>query len=130
MLYFSNKRPMETRTIDLSWLCLVIPMGIILIAAVFGTHSRLKDAKRIMDAQNRGAFDDMNTPKQKGRFRWLALMALIGVIGAMGSLAIIILQRFDIILIPVGIVFASLGVFGVLGAIAGYLMQREINRRL
>jgi len=105
-------------------------MGIILIAAVFGTHSRLKDAKRIMDAQNRGAFDDMNTLKQKGRFGWLALMALIGVIGAMGSLAIIILQRFDIILIPVGIVFAFLGVFGVLGAIAGYLMQREINRRL
>lgn len=121
---------METRTVDLSWLCLVILLGIVLIAAIFGTRSGLRYAKRIMDAQNRGAFDDMNTPKQKGRFRWLALMALSGVIGAMGSLAIILLQRFGIILIPVGIVFASLGVFGVLGAIAGYLMQREINRRL
>jgi len=113
---------METNTIDLSWLCLVIPMGIILIVAIFGTRSRLRYAKRIREAQNRGAFDDMNTPKQKTRFRWLALMALIGVIGAMGSLAILILQRFGIILIPMGIVLASLGLFGVLGAIAGYLM--------
>jgi len=122
--------PMESNAIDLSWLCLVIPMGIVLIAAIFGTRSRLRYAERIIEAQNRGVFDDMNTPKQKSRFRWLALMALIGVIGAVGSLAILILQQFGMILIPVGIVLVSLGVFGVLGAIAGYLMQREINRRL
>lgn len=83
-----------------------------------------------MEAQATGAFDEMNTPKQEIRFRWLALTALVGIIGAMGSLAILILQQFGIILIPVRIVFASLSVFGVLIAIAGYLMQREINRRL
>ena len=121
---------METNIIDLSWLCFVIPIAIVLIAAIFGTRSRLRYVKRIMEAQNTGAFDDMNIPGQKSRFRWLALTALIGVIGAMGSLAILILQQVGIILIPVGIVFASLSVFGVLSAIAGYLMQREINRRL
>ena len=98
--------------------------------AISGTRSKLRYARRIMEAQARGAFGDMNTPKQKTRFRWLALTALIGVIGAMGSLAILILQQFSIILIPVGIVFASLSVFGVLSVIAGYMMQREINRRL
>ena len=56
---------METNTIDLSWLCFVIPMGIVLVVTIFGTRSRLRYAKRIMDAQNRSAFDDMNTPKQK-----------------------------------------------------------------
>src|SRR5687767_10369420 len=121
---------METNTIDLSWLCLVIPMGIMLIAAFFGTRSRLRYAKRIMETQNRGAFNDMNTPKQKTRFRWLALLALTGVIGAMGSLIVLILQSFGMVPISIGIVFVSLVAFGVLGAIAGYLMQREIDRRL
>lgn len=121
---------METKTIDLSWLCLVIPIVIILIASILGTRSRLRYAKRIVDAQNRGAFDDMNTPEQKTRFRWLALIALIGVVGAICSLLTLILQRFGVISIPTGIIFVSMGVFGTLGAIAGYLMQREIDRRL
>lgn len=121
---------MVTNTIDLSWLCFVILMGIIFVTAFFGTRSRLRYAKRIMEAQKRGAFDDMNTPKQKTRFRWLASIALIGIIGAMSSLAILILQRFGIIPISMGIVLACLGLFTVLGAIAGYLMRREFDRRL
>ncbi len=100
MLYFSNNRHMETRTIDLSWLCLVIPMGIIVIIAILGTRSKLRYARRILEAQARGAFDDMNTPKQKPQFRRLTLMALIGIIGAMGSLAILILRRFVMTQIP------------------------------
>jgi hypothetical protein len=121
---------METNTIDLSWLCLVVPIGIIPIAAILGTRSRLRYAKRIKEAQGGGAFDDMNTPKQITRFRWLALIALIGIVGAMGSLMMLILQRFGMISIPAGIIFVFLGAFGILGTIAGYLMQREINHRL
>ena len=121
---------MEITTIDLSWLCIVIPAGIIIIAAIFGTRSRLRYVRQIREAQVRGAFDDMNMPKQKPRFRLLALTALLGVTGMMGSVAILILQSLGLIIIPVEIVFVSLGVFGVLGTMAGYLMQREIDRRL
>ena len=130
MLYFFNKKPMEANTINLSWLCLVIPIGIIVLVAVLGTRSRLRYVKRIWDAQARGAFNDMNAPKQKTRFRWLALLALLGVIGTMSSLMISVLQRFVVIPIPVGIVLVVFGVFGILTAIAGFLIQREIDRRL
>lgn len=130
MLYFSNNRHMETRTIDLSWLCLVIPMGIIVIIAILGTRSKLRYARRILEAQARGAFDDMNTPKQKPQFRRLTLMALIGIIGAMGSLAILILRRFVMTQIPVEAILVILGVFVAIIAVAGLLMQREIDRRL
>lgn len=82
-----------------------------------------------MGPQNKGAFDNMNTPKQKTRFRRLALMAFIGVIGTMGSLVTLILQQFGMVSIPMGSIFASIGVFGAFGATAGYLMQREIDRR-
>jgi hypothetical protein len=72
----------------------------------------------------------MNIPKQKTRFRRLALMAFIGVIGIMGSLVTLIFVFNSLVSIPMGSIFASIGVFGVLGATAGYLMQREIDRRL
>lgn len=121
---------MGTTTIDLSWLCFVIPIGIIGIIAVLGTRSRMRYAQRIMDAQRRGAFNDMNDPKQRARFRWLALTALIGISGAMSSLAMLILLKLLMIQIPIGVVLVLFAVFGAMSVVAGFLMQREIDRRL
>lgn len=110
---------METSIIDLSWFCFVVPLGIVLIVAVFGARSRFRYAKRIREAQKRGAFEDMNTPKQKNRFRWGALAALIGVVGVMSSLVALVLQRLGVIPLSIGIVFMSLGLFGTRAVIAG-----------
>jgi len=121
---------METYTINLSWLCLPILMGIVILAAFFGTRARLQYAKRISDAQARGAFNDLNTPKQKIRFRWRGLLALIGAVGAMSSLVTVILQSFGVISIPIVIILAAFSIFGALSSVAGFLMKREIDRRL
>jgi len=125
-----NPKPMETYTINLSWLCLPILMGIVILAAFFGTRARLQYAKRISDAQARGAFNDLNTPKQKIRFRWRGLLALIGAVGAMSSLVTVILQSFGVISIPIVIILAAFSIFGALSSVAGFLMKREIDRRL
>src|SRR5918996_1923305 len=84
---------METTTSDLSWLCVVIPIGIIVLAAILGTRSRLRYARRIREAQARGAFADMNTPENKSRFRRLAALALIGLLGVILSIIILVLLQ-------------------------------------
>ena len=121
---------MSTITFNLSWLCMPIYIRIILIFAVFGMRSRLRYAKRIKDAQSRGAFNDMSNPDQNSRFRWLALTALVGVLGAIASIGILLLRLLGIYLLPLEIVLIAFGIFGALGAIAGMLIQREIERRL
>jgi hypothetical protein len=111
-------------------LCLSIPFGILVVAAVLGTRSKLRYAKRIQDAQARGAFADMNAPEYKSRFRLLALFALIGVLGMTLSIAILFVQLITKFTNLYGITLAVALVFGIIGAGAGLLMQREINRRL
>jgi len=56
---------METNTINLSWLCLVVPIGIMIVVAILGTRSKLRYANRIRQAQGRGSFSDMNKPEAK-----------------------------------------------------------------
>jgi hypothetical protein len=121
---------MATMTIDLSWLCIVIPIGIIVVVAILGTRSRWRYARRIQEAQARGAFADMNTYENKSRFRRLAVMALVGLLGMILSIAILVLQQASKAPSFVGITIASAILFGIIASIAGFLMQREINRRL
>jgi len=111
-------------------ICVSIPLGILLVAVVFSIRSRLRYADRIWKAQARGAFEDMGTPENRSRFRRLAIFALIGVLGMPVSLAVLVLQmatkfssHYEVTII-VGMVF------GIIAAVAGLLMQREINRRL
>jgi len=111
-------------------LCLSIPFGILVAAAILGTRSKLRYAKRIQDAQARGAFADMNAPEYKSRFRLLALFALIGVLGMTLSIAILFVQLTTKFANLYGITLAVALIFGIIGAGAGLLMQREINRRL
>ena len=121
---------METTTLDLSWLCLVIPIGIIVLAAILGTRSRLRYARRIREAQARGVFADMNTPENKSRFRRLAALALMGLLGMILSIAILVLQQASRDPSFAGITIAAAILFGIIASIAGFLMQREIDRRL
>ena len=121
---------MEPTTIDLSWLCIVIPVGIIIVAAILGTRSKLWYARRIREAQARGTFADMNTPENKSRFRKLAIFAMIGLLGVFLSLVLLALQVENRITTFSGITAIVLVVFAVIGSIAGFLMQREVDRRL
>jgi hypothetical protein len=121
---------MDTTTIDLSWLCFVILIGITVLVAVLGTRSRLRYARRLREAQARGAFADLNTPENKSRFRRLAIFALIGMLGMILSLAILFLQLRSPFAHYYGITLGVAIVFGITGFIAGLLMQREFDRRL
>jgi hypothetical protein len=121
---------MEPTTLDLSWLCIVIPVGIMIVVAILGTRSKLRYARRIREAQARGAFADLNKPENKARIRSLAFLALIGLLGMLLSIVVLILQQVNQFTTFSGITVIVAIVFGVIGSIAGFLMQREVNRRL
>ena len=112
---------------DLTWLCFVGLMLIIIPAIYYGTRSRMRYVRRIREAQARGAFTDMNTPKTKSRVRRLALLALMGIAGTLLSTTMLIQQW---IRIPLGFVLAAIIVFAIIASVAGFLMRREIDRRL
>ena len=78
----------------------------------------------------RGAFADLETPKNKFRFRLLAGIALIGLLGMLFSFGIFVLQIAGKLPDVYGITIAIAVVFGIMSSIAGLLMNREINRRL
>jgi divalent metal cation (Fe/Co/Zn/Cd) transporter len=109
-------------------ICFVAFVGIVIILMTFSVRSRLKYAKRIKDAQARGAFDDMNTPSRRNL--WLASIALVGLLGVVATLGMFFLQLLHVVALPVEVLFIAFGVFGSMIAIAGTLMQREIDRRL
>ena len=121
---------MQPTTIDLSWLCIVIPVVVVIVAAVLGTRSRFRYARRIREAQAGGAFADMNTAEAKSRFRLLAILALIGLAGVALSVVIMLGLSLGRIHIPVGVIIGATFLFGIIAAVAGFLMQREIDRRL
>jgi len=88
------------------------------VAAILGAWSRLRHA-------------GLNTPENKSRFRLLAAIALIGLLGMIVAIAILVFLQArkaahysGIPLIIVAIIF------GIVASIAGFLIQREIDRRL
>lgn len=120
---------MQSTTIDLSWLCFVILVGIVIVAAVFGTRSRLRYARRIREAQARGAFADMNTPENRSRIRRFALLALTGTLSIVFSI-VMLLQPWIRIPVPFGVIIVVFVIFAIMASVGGFLMQREIDRRL
>jgi hypothetical protein len=119
-------------TIDLTWLCIPIGLigflGAVTVLMTLSVRSRLRYAKRIQAAQARGAFDDMNA--RKPQYLWLGVIALVGVLGVVVTIGMLILQLLHVVVLPVELIFIAFGIFGSMGAIAGTLMQREIERRL
>jgi ABC-type Fe3+ transport system permease subunit len=105
--------------------------------AIVTTQAKQRSANRILRAQARGAFTDLETPKNRSRFRILAGTALIGVLGFTCSIGVLALQSFRYYLNPgtelSNLYWVPIGIglmFGGIGAVAGLLMNREINRRL
>ncbi len=114
---------------DLSWLCFVPLMLIMIPVIYYGTRSRLRYARRIREAQARGAFVDMNTPENGSRLRRLAFLALIGSLGMIITI-LMVMQPWVRLPIPFGVFITAFLAFGILASVAGFLMKREIDRRL
>ncbi|HLO32562.1 MAG TPA: hypothetical protein VK249_25670 [Anaerolineales bacterium] len=123
--------------INLSWL--MIPCGLIGLAVFFGllaiainyrVRSGLRYPKQMNNAIARGAFNDMNTHRHKRRFRWLAGIALIGVLALTAIIGLMALRILGLIDVPISLLLIPFGIFGGFAGIAGLSMQREINRRL
>jgi polyferredoxin len=100
------------------------------MVAVLGTRSRMKYANQIREAQARGAFKDMNAPEYKSRTRRFALIALIGLLGMVLSSAVLIFQLVSKITNFSGLTVIIALLFGILSSVGGYLMKREVDRRL
>jgi hypothetical protein len=115
---------------NFSWLCVAAFIALMIPVIYFGITSRLKYAKQILDAQAKGAFSDLNTPKVKSRFRRLAVVALIGLSGMTLFLLGFVILQVNRMIAYSGVVITIAILFGISGAAAGLLMQREINRRL
>ena len=126
----------------LSLVCLtgfvVIPyMAVMAAFAIIGTQAKQRSAKRIMAAQARGAFADLESPKNTFRFRFLAGFALFGVLGFTCSIGAFALQSLRYYLKPgtelSSLYWVTIGVgliFGSICAVAVLLINREMNRRL
>ena len=116
-------------TINASWLCFVIPLGLFLLVMYFGIRSRLRYYKRLSEARSRGVFEDMGEgPKRK--FRSLSIIALVGLIGIACSFGLFLLTSLRTISISFMFIIVLFGISGLMSATAGLLMQREINRKL
>ena len=104
-------------------------IGVFAAIAIVSTQAKQRSANRILKAQAEGAFADLETPKNKLRFRFLAGIALFGVSGMTCSITTFVIDmatRFanrDWAPLLVALIFGSIG------AVAGFLMQREINHR-
>ncbi len=96
----------------------------------YGARSRMRYARRIREAQARGAFADMNTPQNKFRFRRLAILMLVGVLGMILSVTTLLLRQVPPSDTSYGLILVVAVLFGMITTIASFLMQREINRRL
>ena len=124
-------------SVFLAGLCLLTYIAVFAAIVIVTTQAKQRSARRIMRAQARGAFDDLETPKNRFRFRLLAGIALFGVLGFTCSIGVFALHSFSHYL-NLGTEFSKLYwvtivmalVFGSVGAVAGFLMEREINRRL
>jgi|GEM_PF-1790492 FtsH-binding integral membrane protein len=122
---------MKIIIIDNFWTVICLATSSILILfAVLVTRSKIKYANQLREAQARGAFKDMNTPEYKSRTRHFALIALIGLLGMVLSFVIMIFQQVSGVTNFSGFTAIVALLFGILSSVGGYLMKREIDRRL
>jgi hypothetical protein len=81
------KNELNVGFMDLTWLCFVALILLMIPVIYYGTRSRIQYVRRIREASARGAFADMKEPKSKSRIRHLAFVALVGAIGMVVSLS-------------------------------------------
>ena len=121
---------METTSVDFSWLFAVLAIGLFVVLVILGARSRIRYMQRLQDAQSKGAFADLNMPANKSRFRRLVAIALISLLGSMVSSVILFLEVINNANPPIGILLIVDVIFAVIASVAGFLVKREINRRV
>lgn len=119
-------------SLGLIWFAGIIVLACIAIftsIAIVTTQAKQRYAKEILKEQARGAFKDLETPNDKFRFRLFAGIALLGVVGTTLSIGVLVLQVATKFSNPYWITIGIALIFSGIGAVAGFLMRREITRR-
>ncbi len=119
------------KTIDLTWLCFpLLCIMPILVLAYFRVQANRTFMTQYRAARARGAFDDLGSPETRRKLRWLSLTALLGIVLMIAGFALVVLTEYHVIAVPpVPMLISAFG-SGLVGAVTGLLMQREIVRRL
>ena len=122
---------MKIMIVDSLWtaICLTASSVLILLAFLV-TRSKIRSINRFHQAQTKGVFSELNKPEYKSRTRQFALIALIGLSGMVLSIAIVIFQQVSGFTNFSGFTVIVALLFGILSSVGGYLMKREIDRRL
>ncbi len=66
----------------LSAVCISIPIGILVFAAIYGIRMRMREADRLWAELARQTREDVGLPKNRSQARQLAVFAIIGIIAA------------------------------------------------
>jgi len=105
---------------------LALIVAIMVVFAFLGTRSRSQYVKRLQAAEAKGGFP----PEARLRLRRLVILAVIGPLGSASFMIVLVLAVLGGIPIhPLIALYVSVVLF-ILCVIAGFLMRREVNRRL
>ncbi len=108
-------------------LIFLIPIS---LAIYFGVRSRARYADRIFEAQRRGSFNDLKTWQEKNKFLSRMVVMTSGYIGLLISLILFFLYYYKVLDIPIILILVVLVISFLSLFVGGFLMQREITRRL
>ncbi len=106
--------------------CLGAPLGVITVAAILGTRSRLNYARQLMEQYSSGAYKDWGKPSIANRFRLLLGLEILLFSASLLSFVLAILYQTTPYVLAVGIALAV--VFGVGGAIVSTVLQNKVRR--
>jgi hypothetical protein len=104
--------------------CVIFPILLILLAAVWGTRKRLKFANKILDGIRQGDFKELEEPgraKKNKIFALVILVCLTLVILILGLVITRVLEPTAILLIMP---------FAITGSIIGIELYREVTKRI
>ena len=121
---------MDPVATDYSWLCAVVLFGFMTLVIIFSVRSRFRYARRIREAQARGAFNDLNLPEAIARRRIRTILSLIGLLGFLISIITLFVLQYIGLKGYFGIIIAAIILFIIITLVTGMLRQREIDKRL
>jgi multidrug efflux pump subunit AcrB len=104
--------------------CVIFPIFLILLAAVWGTRQRLNLANKILDGIKRDNFKELEEPSRAKKNRTLALVNVVClalVLLIMGLVISKVLEPTAILLIIP---------FAMTGSVIGIYLYREVTKRV
>jgi hypothetical protein len=122
---------MKIMIVDGFWTVICITVSSVLILLAFlVTRSKIRSINRFEQTQAKGGFTKLNKPEYKSKTRHFALIALTGLLGMVLSIAIVIFQQISGSTNFSDFTAIIALLFGILSSVGGFLMKREIDRRL